>query len=136
MKSYSNQYFFQGALLTTVSAKETLLLFRFSSNFFCFLKIWWSWYDIYLVTGTSNNGWEDSPGGVITSKSSFAHAGAIVNNQSGGIFVTHVGFSLKICLNLDRTKDWCQVCCALGHFTLYMTKFRQKANRLKTHDTK
>jgi hypothetical protein len=59
----------------------------------------------YLVTGTANNGWEDSPGGVITSESSFAHAGAIVNNQSGGIFVTHVGFSLKICLNLDRTRD-------------------------------
>merc|ERR1712127_178896 len=50
-----------------------------------------------LVTGTSNNGWADSPGGVITSKSSFAHAGATVNDQSGGIFVTHVGFSLKIC---------------------------------------
>merc|ERR1719148_604560 len=58
-----------------------------------------------LVAGTSNNGWEDGPGGVITSESSFAHARAIVNDQSGGIFVTHVGFSLKICLNLDRTKD-------------------------------
>merc|ERR1719325_89526 len=44
-----------------------------------------------LVTWASNNGWEDSPGGVITSESSLAHAGAIVNNQSGGIFVTHVG---------------------------------------------
>merc|ERR1711862_842805 len=45
-----------------------------------------------LVAWASNNGWEDSPGGVITSKTSLAHAGAIVNNQSGGIFVTHVGF--------------------------------------------
>merc|ERR1719486_438725 len=44
-----------------------------------------------LVSWASNNGWEDSPGGVITSESSLAHAGAIVNNQSGGIFVTHVG---------------------------------------------
>merc|ERR1712106_281953 len=42
-----------------------------------------------LVTGTANNGWEDSPGGVITSESSFAHAGTIVNDKSGGIFVTH-----------------------------------------------
>merc|ERR1711863_161818 len=40
-----------------------------------------------LMSGASNNGWEDSPGGVITSESSLAHAGAIVDNQSGGIFV-------------------------------------------------
>merc|ERR1719158_609591 len=46
-----------------------------------------------LMSGASNNGWEDSPGGVITSESSLAHAGAIVDNQSGGIFVTHVGSS-------------------------------------------
>merc|ERR1712158_314815 len=46
-----------------------------------------------LMSGASNNGWEDSPGGVITSESSLAHAGAIVNNQRGGIFVTHVGSS-------------------------------------------
>merc|ERR1712129_461003 len=34
-----------------------------------------------LMSGASNNGWEDSPGGVITSESSLAHAGAIVDNQ-------------------------------------------------------
>merc|ERR1719330_1959658 len=44
-----------------------------------------------LVTGTANDGGEDSPGGVITGETGLAHAGAIVNNQSGGIFVTHVG---------------------------------------------
>merc|ERR1712156_1359957 len=49
-----------------------------------------------LMSWASNNGWEDSPGGVITSESSLAHAGAIVNNQSGGIFVTHVGASLDL----------------------------------------
>merc|ERR1712130_891851 len=49
-----------------------------------------------LVAGASNNGREDSPGGVISSETSFAHAGAIVNNQSGGIFVTHVGASLDL----------------------------------------
>merc|ERR1719418_370750 len=43
-----------------------------------------------LVTGTSNNGWEDSPGGIVTGKSGFAHAGAIINDKSGGIFVTHL----------------------------------------------
>merc|ERR1712117_670006 len=49
-----------------------------------------------LMSWASNNGWEESPGGVITSESSLAHAGAIVNNQSGGIFVTHVGASLDL----------------------------------------
>merc|ERR1719210_2384225 len=44
-----------------------------------------------LVPGTSNNGGEDSPGSVISSKSSLAHAGAIVNNQSSNVFVTHLG---------------------------------------------
>merc|ERR1712026_264148 len=45
-----------------------------------------------LVTGASNNGREDSPGGIISSETGFAHAGAIVNDKSGSIFVTHVCF--------------------------------------------
>merc|ERR1712026_378925 len=44
-----------------------------------------------LVAWATNNGWEDSSGSVITSKSSFAHARTIVNDQSGSIFVTHLG---------------------------------------------
>merc|ERR1712156_16824 len=44
-----------------------------------------------LVAWASNNRWEDSSWSVITSKSSFAHAGTIVNDQSGSIFVTHLG---------------------------------------------
>merc|ERR1719296_489701 len=44
-----------------------------------------------LMTGASNDGGEDGPWGVITGETGLAHAGAIVNNQSGGIFVTHVG---------------------------------------------
>merc|ERR1712099_76905 len=43
-----------------------------------------------LVAGTSNNGGEDSTGSIISSKSSLAHAGAIVNNQSSNVFVTHL----------------------------------------------
>merc|ERR1712186_94399 len=43
-----------------------------------------------LVTWASNNGWEDSSGSVITGETGFAHAGAIVNDKSGSIFVTHV----------------------------------------------
>merc|ERR1712203_774113 len=44
-----------------------------------------------LVAGTSNNGGEDSSGSVISSKSSLAHAGAIVNDKSSNVFVTHLG---------------------------------------------
>merc|ERR1712158_210541 len=43
-----------------------------------------------LVAGTSNNGGEDSSGSVISSKSSLAHAGAIVNDKSSNVFVTHL----------------------------------------------
>jgi len=47
-----------------------------------------------LVSWASNNGWEDSSWGVITGETGFAHAGAIINNQSGYVFVTH----LDLCL--------------------------------------
>ena len=43
----------------------------------------------YLVAGASNDGGEDSPGGVIAGKSSLAHAGAVVNDKGGNILVTH-----------------------------------------------
>merc|ERR1711964_773618 len=42
-----------------------------------------------LVAGTSNNGGEDSARSVISGKSSLAHAGAIVNNKSSNVLVTH-----------------------------------------------
>merc|ERR1711997_813911 len=42
-----------------------------------------------LVSWASNNGWEYSSWGVISGETGFAHAGAIVNNQSGYVFVTH-----------------------------------------------
>merc|ERR1719468_1384606 len=38
-----------------------------------------------LVTRTSNNGGEDSTRSVISSKSGFAHAGAIVNDKSSNV---------------------------------------------------
>merc|ERR1719376_771511 len=43
-----------------------------------------------VVAGTANNGGEDSTRSVISSKSSLAHAGAIVNNKSSNVLVTHV----------------------------------------------
>merc|ERR1719356_949485 len=42
-----------------------------------------------LMAGTSNNGGEDSSGSVISSKTGLAHAGAIVNNKSSNVLVTH-----------------------------------------------
>jgi hypothetical protein len=42
-----------------------------------------------LVTWASNDGREDSPGGIVSGETGFAHAGAIVDNQSGGVLVTH-----------------------------------------------
>merc|ERR1712173_400083 len=42
-----------------------------------------------LVARTSNNGWEDSTGSIISGKSSLAHTRAIVNNKSSNVFVTH-----------------------------------------------
>merc|ERR1719376_346037 len=44
-----------------------------------------------LVAGTANNGGEDSTGSIISSKSSLAHAGAIVDDKSSNVFVTHLG---------------------------------------------
>ena len=46
------------------------------------------------MTGTSNNGGEDSPGGVITGETSLAHAGAIINDKSSNVFVTHDGIEV------------------------------------------
>merc|ERR1712128_302402 len=44
-----------------------------------------------LVPGAANNGGEDSPGGVISSKANLAHAGAIVTNKGSYVLVTHGG---------------------------------------------
>merc|ERR1719233_1334358 len=47
-----------------------------------------------LVARTTNNGGEDSTGSIISSKSCFAHARAIVNNKGSNVFVTHLVFLL------------------------------------------
>merc|ERR1712212_986556 len=43
-----------------------------------------------LVARTTNNGGEDSTGSIVSSKPSLAHAGAIVNNKSSNVLVTHL----------------------------------------------
>ena len=42
------------------------------------------------MSRATDDGGEDSSGGVISGESGLAHAGAIVNNQGGNIIVTHV----------------------------------------------
>ena len=60
--------------------------------------------DTYLVPWATNDGGEDSPGGVITGETGLAHAGAIVNDQSGCVFVTHLEFVLSQGLGRKRTE--------------------------------
>merc|ERR1719391_1939654 len=43
-----------------------------------------------LVSWSSNNGREDSSWSIVSGESSFAHAGAIVNNEGSNVFVTHL----------------------------------------------
>lgn len=43
----------------------------------------------HLVPGTADNRWEDGAGCVVTGEASLAHAGAIVNHESGHVVVTH-----------------------------------------------
>merc|ERR1712106_374994 len=45
-----------------------------------------------LVAGTSNNGGEDGTRSIISSKTSLAHAGAIVTDKGSNVFVTHLWF--------------------------------------------
>merc|ERR1719208_113223 len=48
-----------------------------------------------LMSRATNNGWEDSSRSVISSESSLAHAGAIVNHQGSNVFITHVEWFLS-----------------------------------------
>jgi hypothetical protein len=45
----------------------------------------------YLVAGASNNGREDGPGCVISGETGLAHAGAVVDDKSSCVLVTHGG---------------------------------------------
>ena len=60
------------------------------------------------MPGASNDGGEDSPGGVITGEAGLAHAGAIVNAQSGNVLVTHLegsSWGLWSKMNLSETRS-------------------------------
>ena len=41
------------------------------------------------MPGASNDGGEDSPGGVVTGEPGLAHTGPVVHDQSGNLVVTH-----------------------------------------------
>lgn len=48
-------------------------------------------WSFHLMTGASDNGWEDSARSVITGKPSLDQAGAVVTYEGGGlVVVTHV----------------------------------------------
>ena len=42
------------------------------------------------MSWASNNRWENSSRGIITSETSFAHAGSIINHQGSYFVITHV----------------------------------------------
>jgi len=50
-----------------------------------------------LMARSSDDGWENSSWSIISSKSSFAHTGSIVNDQGSNFFVTHFA-SFGLCL--------------------------------------
>merc|ERR1712212_861422 len=62
-----------------------------------------------LVARTANNGGEHCSGSVISSKSSLAHAGAIVNNKSSNVFVTH----LHLVMTEPLSQVWSTPSCEL-----------------------
>jgi hypothetical protein len=52
--------------------------------------------DSYLVARATNDGGEDSPGSIISGESGLAHAGAVVNDKSSCVLVTHLEKSRKL----------------------------------------
>jgi hypothetical protein len=40
-----------------------------------------------MVTGTTDNGWENSTRSIITGEAGLAHAGAIVDNEGSNFFL-------------------------------------------------
>merc|ERR550539_260513 len=67
-----------------------------------------------LMSWASNNGWEDSPGGVISSETGFAHAGAIIDYQSGYVFVTH----FELCLLAIKDSEEMRLDCSMVNLCL------------------
>merc|ERR1712095_107345 len=59
-----------------------------------------------LVARTSNNGGEDSSGSIISGESSLAHAGAIVNNESSNVFVTHIDKFMNLLTSVLELTTW------------------------------
>merc|ERR1712241_206917 len=57
-----------------------------------------------LMSWASDDGGEDSPGGVVAGEASLAHAGAIVNDQSSNVFVTHLEVGLSCCWQEKRLR--------------------------------
>ena len=58
------------------------------------LVLWW-WKEctsstgVYLVSGSSHDGREDGPGGVVPGEPGLAHAGPVIHDQGSNLVVTH-----------------------------------------------
>merc|ERR1712020_207181 len=62
-----------------------------------------------LVSWSSNNGWEDGSWSIVSGESSLTHAGAIVNNESSNVFVTHLDL-FDLCLtDLNLSTPSCEL---------------------------
>ena len=91
---YLNRYITQYLIFQSKSPKSMCMIAEMGT----YMK------NTHLMAGTADNGGEDSPGGVITGETGFAHAGAIVNNQSGNVFISHgYRFELSPC---DKWRQW------------------------------
>ena len=66
------------------------------------------------MPGATNDGGEDSPGGVVSGEPSLAHPGPVVNDQRGNILVTHPG----------RLVVWCVVRLARAESKLELAEGR------------
>jgi hypothetical protein len=48
------------------------------------------------VLGSSDDGRENSSGSIISSKTGLAHTGAVINDKSLNVFVSHDSMNLKV----------------------------------------
>ena len=136
----------QGQMCTFLSSCLSLLKFfklytvQASPNFDFLIVFCWIWHFLiipsitYLVPGTADDGGEDSPGGIITSETSLAHAGAIVNDESSNVLISHFGFvllNLRLChtttadLGLSKKSKicvWHQLSFGPAHTPFQLTK--------------
>ena len=66
--------------------------------------------EIYLMSGSSHNGRENSSWSIVTSETGFAHAGPVVDDKSSNIFVAHGGGRVEILSARGKQHNSCSFC--------------------------